>query len=90
MTIVKNELTITAEDLDFGSEAKETIACEYTGSDMEMGFNFGYVVDILTHIEDDEVVFQFSTPTRAGIVVPRTQREKEHILMLVMPVRLNA
>jgi DNA polymerase-3 subunit beta len=89
LSMTKSELTITAEDIDFGSEAKETIACEYDGDEMEMGFNFGYIVDILTHIEGDEVIFKFSSATRAGIVVPRIQRENENVLMLVMPVRLN-
>ncbi|MCX6137639.1 MAG: DNA polymerase III subunit beta [Ignavibacteriales bacterium] len=89
MSLTTSELTITAEDVDFGSEAKETIACEYNGDEMEMGFNFGYIVDILTHMESDEVIFKFSSSTRAGVVVPRTQRENENVLMLVMPVRLN-
>jgi DNA polymerase III sliding clamp (beta) subunit (PCNA family) len=41
------------------------------------------------HIETEEALFRFNSPTRAGIVVPRTQREHEDTLMLVMPVRLN-
>jgi DNA polymerase-3 subunit beta len=90
MSIKGDQLTIAAEDIDFGSEAKETIPCEYSGGELEIGFNSNYVVDILNHIETDEVLFRFSSPTRAGIVMPRTQRENEEILMLVMPVRLNS
>ena len=89
MSIKKNELTVAAEDIDFGSEAKETLACNYSGDELEIGFNSSYVVDILTHIEDEDVVFEFSTPTRAGIVHPSSQHNQEDILMLVMPVRLN-
>jgi DNA polymerase III subunit beta len=89
MSIKKNEMTVAAEDIDFGSEAKETLPCNYSGTDLEIGFNSSYVSDILTHIEDEEVVFEFSTPTKAGIVHPSSQRDREDILMLVMPVRLN-
>ena len=89
-SIKKNSLTIAAEDIDFGSEASEKLTCEYAGDSMEIGFNAGYIIDILSHIDTDEVVFLFSTPTRAGIVKPAKQRDGEDLLMLVMPVRLNA
>jgi len=89
LSVRKNELTVAAEDVDFGSEARETIPCDYSSDELEIGFNSGYVVDVLTHLESDEAVFKFSSPTRAGIVSPRPQREKEDVLMLIMPVRLN-
>lgn len=89
-SLKKNELRVTAEDIDFGGEAKEKVKCEYTGDEMEIGFNSLYIIDILSHIDSDEVVFQLSSPVRAAIVAPAVQREGEDLLMLVMPVRLNA
>ncbi len=89
-SLKKGEVTVSAEDIDFGSEARETIQCEYNAEPMEIGFNSQYIVDILTHLDTDEVVFQLSSPTRACVVYPGTQREEEDLLMLVMPVRLNA
>ena len=86
----KGTITISAEDIDFGSEARETYPCEYTAESMEIGFNSQYIIDILSHIDTDEVLFMFSSPTRASIVKPATEREGESLLMLVMPVRLNA
>lgn len=89
-SLKKGSMTISAEDIDFGSEARETLPCEYTSESMEIGFNSSYVVDILSHIDTDEALFLLSTPTRACTVQPATQRDGEDILMLVMPVRLNA
>lgn len=89
-SLKKNTLTISAEDVDFGNEASETIECEYSNDAMDIGFNANYIMDILTHIDTEDVVFHFSSPTRAGIVKPGTQRDGEDLLMLVMPVRLNA
>jgi DNA polymerase-3 subunit beta len=89
LAVSKDKLSMTAEDIDFGTEAKETIPCDYNDDELEIGFNSAYVTDMLTHMESDEVLFRFSTPTRAGIVVPHQQRENEDVLMLVMPVRLN-
>ena len=84
-----DKLTIMAEDIDMSSEAKETIACEYSNDEMEIGFNAKYLADVLGNVDDDEVYFEFSTPNRAGIVKPSEEEENERILMLVMPVMLN-
>lgn len=85
-----DELIIAAEDIDMSSEAKESIACEYSSEDMEIGFNARYLSDVLGNIDDPEVLFEFSTPNRAGIVRPSVQDEDEDMLMLVMPVMLNS
>ncbi len=83
-------VTVSAQDLDFGGEARETVACDYAGEAMDIGFNSTYLTDILTHLDDERVSFRFSTPTRAGIVTPAAPSAGEDITMLVMPVRLNA
>jgi DNA polymerase-3 subunit beta len=89
-SLKKGEVTVSAEDIDFGSEAREKLSCDYTSEPMEIGFNSAYVIDILSHIDTDEAQFMMSSPTRACIVQPVTQRQGEDLLMLVMPVRLNA
>ncbi|HET6528054.1 MAG TPA: DNA polymerase III subunit beta [Balneolaceae bacterium] len=85
-----DKLTIRAEDIDMSSEAKETIACEYSADEMEIGFNAKYLADVLGNIDGDEVNFEFSTPNRAGIVKPSDEDDDEQMLMLVMPVMLNS
>lgn len=86
----KSSMTISAQDIDFGGEAKESIECEYKGEKLEIGFNSTYVLDMLTHLESNKVMFRFSSPTRAGIVSPETSSEDEDVTMLVMPVRLTS
>jgi DNA polymerase-3 subunit beta len=89
MSLGKDEVKITAEDVDFGSEAKERISCDYDGGEMEIGFNSAYVVDLLSHLDGDEVEFLLQSPNKAVLVHPHQQKEGEDLLMLVMPVRLN-
>jgi DNA polymerase-3 subunit beta len=88
-SLKKNSLTVSAEDIDFGADAKETLKCEYTSDAMEIGFNSAYVIDILAHLDSDEVEFMLSSSSRAAIVKASEQKKDEDILMLVMPVRLN-
>jgi DNA polymerase III subunit beta len=85
-----DKLTIRAEDLDMSSEAKETISCEYSEGEMEIGFNAKYLADVLSNVDGDEAKFEFSSPNRAGIVKPAKEDEGEEMLMLVMPVMLNS
>jgi len=88
--IGEEALQITAQDIDFGGDARETIKCTYHDGTMEIGFNSAYLIDILTHLDGESVTFRFSTPTRAGLISPAEQSERESVIMLVMPVRLNA
>ncbi len=90
LSMSKAGLMISAQDLDFGGEAKESVDAEYAADDLDIGFNSTYLVDILAHLESEQVAFKFSSPTRAGIVSPAGEKTDEDVLMLVMPVRLNS
>ncbi len=84
-----NSVEISAEDIERSSEAKETVLCEYDSDEMTIGFNAVYLTEVLSNMDAEEVVFEFSTPNRAGIVTPLEQAENEDMLMLIMPVMLN-
>ncbi len=90
LKITGNELSISAEDLDFANEANERLSCGYEGEDMEIGFNAKFLIEMLDHLEGEEVTMKMSAPNRAGIIVPNEKEEGEDILMLVMPVMLNS
>ena len=90
LKVTGNELSISAEDLDFSNEANEKLTCDYEGDDMEIGFNSKFISDMLTNLESTDVVIEMSAPSRAGIILPADKDiEEENILMLVMPVMLN-
>lgn len=85
------ELTIHAEDTDYSNEAKERIPCNYKGDDIEIGFNSRFLIDILTTLESENARFMMSEPNRAALIHPEENiSEEEDILMLLMPVMLNA
>lgn len=89
--IAGTELHLTAEDLDYSNEARERLNCHYEGNDMEIGFNSKFMVEMLNNLETDQVVMELSEPNRAGLILPLDDDNKdEDILMLVMPVMLNA
>lgn len=88
--ISASSIEISAEDIDFGSSANEVVPCQYSGDKLEIGFNAGYVNDILSHMSSEkEVIFKLHSPTKAAIVIPAEEKESEELMMLLMPVRLN-
>ena len=88
--IAGQELTLTAEDLDYYNEAKERLACNYSGDDMEIGFNSRFFQEMLGNLNQQEVLLEMSAPNRAGLIHPvDNQNADEDILMLLMPVMLN-
>ncbi len=84
-----SEILISAEDLDFSNEANERISCEHDGDDIEIGFNAKFLIEILSNIHSDKVIFKLSEPNRAGLVLPEDIEDDEDLTMLVMPVMLN-
>ena len=88
--IAGQELTLTAEDLDYYNEAKERLSCNYSGDDMEIGFNSRFFQEMLGNLGQQEILLEMSAPNRAGLIIPvDNQNADEDILMLLMPVMLN-
>ena len=46
----RQQLVVSAEDLDFANEASERLNCSYTGEDMEIGFNSRFLMDMLNNL----------------------------------------
>ena len=84
------ELKISAEDLDFSNKADERLQCSYEGDDMQIGFNSRFLLEMLNHLNSDDILLEMSLPNRAGILTPIDGLEEgEEITMLVMPVMLS-
>ncbi len=89
LNIDEGSLTISAQDVDFSNEATEQLTCKFDGEAMTIGFNGKFLIEMLSVLDTDEIRMNLSTPTRAGIVLPGEPREKEEVLMLIMPVMSN-
>lgn len=86
-----NQLSISAQDIDFSISANERLNCQYEGEDMEIGFKSTFLIEILANLTTTEVVMEMSDPTRAGILLPTdADDDSEDILMLLMPMMINA
>lgn len=84
-----NSVTISAQDIDFSYEGKETLTCQYKGEDMKIAFNAKLMIEMLGNMDGDDIQLDLSTPTRAGIVRPLEKLENEDLLMLLMPLMVG-
>ncbi len=89
LRLAGSELALSAEDIDFANEANERLTCNYSGEDLEIGFNSRFLMEMLSNLDTTEVRLEMSEPSRAGLLMPAVSNENEDILMLVMPVMLN-
>ena len=90
LNINENQLIVSAQDIDFSISAVERLNCEYEGEEIEIGFKSTFLQEILSNISTSDVRVEMSDPTRAGLLLPAENEEDEDMLMLLMPMMINA
>jgi len=81
------QLTLSTANADVGGEAKESLDCDYAGDAIELGYNAGYVNEIVSKMEGEEIAFELGSAVSAGVVYSPSI-DKEDYLCLIMPLRL--
>ena len=89
LSLEENSMKISAQDIDFSTSAEETIACSYNGMPMAIGFKAPFLIELLSAVSSEEVMFELADPARAGLILPTDSQENEETLMLLMPMLLN-
>ncbi len=84
-----NALQLSAQDIDFSYEGKETLSCQYNGEDIKIAFNAKLMIELLNNLDGSEIQVELSTPTRAGIFKPTEVTDNENVLMLLMPLMVG-
>lgn len=91
LSLKGNRLTVSAQDIDFATSAVEEISCQYNGDELEIGFKSTFMVEILSNIQSTEVSIELSDSSRAGLFIPfDKENDNEDVLMLLMPMMINA
>lgn len=84
-----NSLQLSAQDIDFSYEGKETLSCQYNGEDMKIAFNAKLMIEMVNNLDGTELQIDLSTPNRAGIFRPTEMGDNEDVLMLLMPLMVG-
>ncbi len=92
-SITESELTLSAEDRELSNKAIVKMPCHYEGEEMSIGFSSKFLQEFLMNLETPEIIFKLSHTTGPGLLFPvyaEDEKVTEDIMMLVMPVMLNA
>jgi len=86
LALINGSLEITASHSDLG-EAHETIEVDYDKEDLQVGFNYQYLLDFLTTADEPDVSFEFKDSESAAQL--RTQPPGDYnYRYVVMPMRI--
>jgi len=89
VSISTNQMELTSQDIDFSTSAEETIACQYEGDAITIGFKAQFFIDIVSSLETQDIVLELADPSRAGLFLPFINEPDEDLLMLLMPMLIN-
>lgn len=66
-------------------QAEDALAVEYEGESLQIGFNVGYLVDVLNALDDDQVKMTLANPNSSALMESSVD---QRCLYVVMPMRL--
>ena len=86
LMLANGSMEITASHSDLG-EAHETLEVDYEKEDLQVGFNYQYLLDFLTTADEPDVSFEFKDSESAAQL--RTQPPSDYnYRYVVMPMRI--
>ena len=84
------QMEITAQDLGFAIAAYEKIECEYSGTELTIGFKSSFLIEILSNMNCETLVVKFADSRRAALIVPSEEEAAtEKICGILMPIMVS-
>jgi DNA polymerase-3 subunit beta len=77
-------MSVTAHNPE-QEEAQEDVVVDYSGDDLEIGFNVSYIIDAVNSLEGEQVEFGLNDPNSSCIL---RSPGNDNYLYVVMPMRL--
>jgi len=81
------EVRVFSSSMETG-ESEESVPSEYSGPDLEIGFNAQYLLDFLRAVPQEQVAFALKDQKSAGELTPAGADPGEQYRYIVMPMRI--
>jgi DNA polymerase-3 subunit beta len=82
----QGELRLFSYNPEFG-EARDKVAADYQGKDLEIGFNSQYLLDFLGTVASEKVIFEIKDENSAVLIKPE-EEPKGVYLYVLMPMKI--
>jgi DNA polymerase-3 subunit beta len=80
-------MKITSESPESGDGFDE-VAVDYSGPEVVIGFNAKYFLDVLSAIDDEEIVLGIGGDLDPAVIKPAAESEEQSYKAVVMPMRI--
>ena len=81
LNLNKNKITISANNVEEGGSGAEEINIKYNGPSLDIGFNSGYLKEIINQFTLEEITILFSDATAPTIIKDSSKSESLYVLM---------
>ena len=81
LNLNKNKITISANNVEEGGSGAEEINIKYNGPSLDIGFNSGYLKEIINQFTLEEITILFSDATAPTIIKDSSKAESLYVLM---------
>jgi len=82
--LLNNIMNMTSADSESGL-ATEDIVTEYSGAELEIGFNSKYILEMINNLEDEKVTLSFNDVSSPLIA---TEQSNPDLIYVLMPMRV--
>ena len=87
LEVTSSAMRITSESPETGDGFDE-VPVEYIGPDVTIGFNAKYFLDVLSAIDDEEIVLGIGGDLDPAVIKPATESDERNYKAVVMPMRI--
>lgn len=82
LDVMKDKLMVSKSTPDIG-ESREEVKVRYQGKELAIGFNPGYLIDVLRNIPEEEIEFEIAGSEKPGVI------RMNGYIYIVLPMRLG-
>jgi len=84
MVLSQNNLKLISTNSE-QEDAEEELELNYSGDSLDIGFNVTYLIDVLTNVQQDKIVFSFADANSSGLITVPGMDDYKYV---VMPMRI--
>jgi DNA polymerase-3 subunit beta len=82
LELFKNKLVVSKSTPDIG-ESREEVSVDYQGKELAIGFNPGYLIDVLKNLQEDRIELELTDSEKPGVI------RVNGYTYIVLPMRLG-
>ena len=84
--VEKNQIRLFSSNPEIG-EARDNLAIDYKGAELEIGFNSQYLLEFLTSVNSEIILMELKDENSAAVIRPELEEEVKYLYVL-MPMKI--